>query len=91
MAQWWLARVLGLGWLARMWSALLAVVAGNIAGRMQMGWFGVALATASVALIFPPFIHVALTGSRRAGVFCWRARRWRGKDTFSLGLFFCCH
>jgi len=68
LAQWWLARVLGLGWLARMWSALLAVVAGNIAGRMQMGWFGVALATASVALIFPPFIRVALTGSRRAAV-----------------------
>ncbi len=68
LAQWWLARVLGLGWLARMWSALLAVVAGNLAGRMQMGWFGVALALASAALIFPPLIRVALTGSRRAAV-----------------------
>lgn len=68
LAQWWLARVLGLGWLARMWSAMLAVVAGNVAGRMQMGWFGVALATASAAMVFPPLIRVALTGSRRSAV-----------------------
>lgn len=68
LAQWWLARVMGLGWLARLWGGLLAIVAGNIVGRMQMGWFGVALATASAALVFPPLVQVAGSASRRAAI-----------------------
>lgn len=67
-AQWWLARVIGLGTIARMWSAMMAVAAGNLAGRMQMGWFGVALGTAAAAMVFPPLVQVALTGSRHAAL-----------------------
>lgn len=68
-AQWWLARSLGLGWLARMWSGLLAVVAGNLAGRFQMGWFGVALATAAAALALAALVNLALSPTRRAAVY----------------------
>lgn len=68
LAQWWLARVIGLRAFARLWSGAMGVVAGNIVGRLQMGWINVALSTAACALVLPPLIQVAVTGSRRAGV-----------------------
>lgn len=67
-AQWWLARVIGVGIVARMWSSAMAIVAGNVVGRMDMGWINVALSTVACALILPPLIRVGLTGSRRAAI-----------------------
>ena len=37
VAQWWMGRVLGLGRVACLWSGAMAVVAGNLAGRMDPG------------------------------------------------------
>lgn len=70
MAQWWLAYELGLGVVARVWSGAMAIVAGNIIGRMEMGWINVALSTAACVLVYPPLIRVCLT-ARGARRFCW--------------------
>lgn len=67
-AQWWIARELKLGWLARMWSAALAVAAGHLSGRMELGVFGVALATAMGSLVFAGILHVENKRSNRAAV-----------------------
>jgi hypothetical protein len=54
-AQWWLARVLGLGLVARLWSAGLAVVAGHLGPRLDMGPV-MASAAAYCALVWPALI-----------------------------------
>jgi hypothetical protein len=61
LAQWWLGWVIGLGRLARLWSACMVVVAGHLAGRMEDGLFGVVFSTAACALVLPP---VVLMGRR---------------------------
>jgi hypothetical protein len=58
LAQWWLARELGVGRLARLWSSLMVIVAGHLAGRMEMGVFGVFFSTASTSLIFGAIIQI---------------------------------
>jgi len=68
LAQWWLGRVLGLSPIARTWAALVAVMAGNLAGRMEGGWINVVLATAASALVFPPLVALMRTASRRSAV-----------------------
>ena len=68
VAQWWLARQLGVGWLARMWSAGIAIVGGHLAGRMELGAFGVVLSTAMTSLMFAGILWVARGGGRRAAV-----------------------
>jgi hypothetical protein len=68
LAQWWLAYTLGVGRVARVWSACLAVAAGHLAGRMELGAFGVVLSLASCSLTLPLIVLVSRTGSRRAAV-----------------------
>ncbi len=68
VAQWWLGCVLGLGRTARLWSAGMAVAAGNLAGRMELGAFAWVVSTAACALVLPPLIAVSRSGSRRAAV-----------------------
>ncbi len=68
LAQWWLGYVLGLGRVARTWAALLAVMAGNLAGRMEGGWVNVVIATAACALVFAPLVALGRTGDRRWAV-----------------------
>lgn len=68
LAQWWLGRVLGLSRAARLWTAGMAVVAGNLAGRMEAGWFSAVISAAACALVLPPLVQVSLTASRRAAV-----------------------
>jgi hypothetical protein len=53
IAQWWIGRLLGLGSMARLWAALLAVVAGSITGRMENGLATLVVSTASAALVIP--------------------------------------
>mgnify|MGYP006291914459 CR=1 FL=1 len=65
-AQWWIARELRLSWLPRLWSAGMAVVGGHLSGRMELGVFGVFLATATTSLIYAAILAVA----RRDG---WKA------------------
>jgi len=68
LAQWWLARELELGWLPRMWSSLTVVAGGHLAGRMEIGVFGIVLSTAMGSLIFPAVLGVSRNGGRRAVV-----------------------
>ena len=66
LAQWCLARVLRLGWLARLWAGLAAVVGGHLAVRMELGLFGIVLSTAMCSLVFAPALAVARSGGRRS-------------------------
>jgi hypothetical protein len=68
LAQWWLAHVLGIGRVARVWSACLAVAAGHLGGRIAQGTFGLVLSTAACALVLPPLLLVFRDGGRRAAV-----------------------
>jgi hypothetical protein len=68
VAQWWLARVLKFGSLPRLWGALMVMVGGQLAGRMELGIFSVVLSTAMVSLTFAPAIRLAQAPSRRAAV-----------------------
>lgn len=68
IAQWWLARVLGLGRVARVWSACMAVVAGSLASRMELGSFSLVLSSAAAAMVWPPLILLSRTGRRREAV-----------------------
>jgi hypothetical protein len=67
-AQWWIARELKLSWLPRLWSAAIAVAGGHLAGRMELGVFGVVLATAMGSLLFAAILHLENARSRRAAV-----------------------
>ncbi len=68
LAQWWLARVMELGRLPRLWVAAMAVVAGNLSGRMESGLLAESLSTAACALTLAPGLKLALTGQRRATI-----------------------
>ncbi|MGD8760358.1 MAG: hypothetical protein PVJ07_08920 [Anaerolineales bacterium] len=68
VAQWWLSRELELGWVARMWASLTAVAGGHLAGRMEIGVFGVVLSTAAASLVIPALIRVSKKGGRRSAV-----------------------
>ncbi|HHH81938.1 MAG TPA: hypothetical protein ENL35_03000, partial [Chloroflexi bacterium] len=68
MAQWWIARTLGLGRVARLWSAAMAVAGGHLAGRMEMGMAAVVLSTAACSLALAGGLQLALRGGRAATV-----------------------
>lgn len=63
-AQWWLARTLNLGLVARLWSAGMAVVGGNLAGRMELGLLGLVLSTASCSLVVAAGVNLAINRRR---------------------------
>ncbi len=58
LAQWWLGRLVGTRWFARLWAALLAVVAGSIVGRMESGLVTLVISTASAALVIPAVLNL---------------------------------
>lgn len=68
LAQWWLAKRLGVGWLARLWSAGMAVVGGHLAGRMELGLVGIVLSAAFCSLAIAAVVDLGLTGKRRSAV-----------------------
>lgn len=68
LAQWWLGRAVGLGCVARTWSAAMAVVAGHLGGKMEPGNFGLVLSTAACSLVLPPLLALGQSGSQRAAV-----------------------
>jgi hypothetical protein len=68
IGQWWLAQELGLGRVARIWTAGMAVAAGHLAARMELGAFALVLSEASATLVFPALLLLARTRSRRAVV-----------------------
>jgi len=68
LAQWWLARRLGLGLVARLWSGGLAVVAGHVAGRLEIGLVPLVISAASACLVIAAALDLALAPSRRSAV-----------------------
>lgn len=65
IGQWWLAKVMRLGGVARLWSAAMAAAGGHLAGRMEIGVVGVIVSTAACSLIIAPGIQLARSGKRR--------------------------
>jgi hypothetical protein len=82
-AQWWLARVMGFGRIARVWSGLLAIVGGQLAGRMELGVSGVVLSTAACSLVLAPGVALGLTGKH---TYHFRYRPWDVWVGISLSL-----
>lgn len=67
-AQWWLGRVLKFGTLPRLWGALMVMVGGQLAGRMELGIFSIVLSTAMVSLTFASAIRLIQNPSRRYAI-----------------------
>jgi hypothetical protein len=68
IAQWWIAKKLDLGTIPRLWSGGMAVVGGHIAGRMELGAFGVVLSTAMASLVFGAVLSITHGNKRRGSV-----------------------
>ena len=68
MAQWWVARELRLSLLPRMWSSLLVVVGGHLAGKLELGVVGLLLATASCSLVFGGVLRLVRLKDRKSVV-----------------------
>jgi hypothetical protein len=66
LAQWWLGHELQVGWIPRLWSALIAVAGGHLAGRMDDGAFTILLSTAVASLVLPAILRVDRRPSRRS-------------------------
>ncbi len=69
LAQWWLARILGAGRIARVWSACIAVAAGSLSSDMALGALSMVVSAATAALLFPLLVLVSREGRRRHVVF----------------------
>jgi hypothetical protein len=68
LGQWWLARVLGLGPVARLWSAAMVIVGGHLAGKMEIGVVGAVVSTAACSLVLAPSLKLASSGRRRDAI-----------------------
>jgi hypothetical protein len=67
-SQWWLAKVLDLKPVARLWVAFMAVVSGNLAGPLYSGDVGIVFSTAATSLVLAPAVSLALHGKRRDAI-----------------------
>jgi hypothetical protein len=56
--QWWLAREMNLGLIARIWVSIMAMVGGHVFGRLQSGDVPLILSIASASLVLPIFIRL---------------------------------
>jgi hypothetical protein len=68
LVQWWIGKILELGRAARMWGALLAVVAGSLVGRMDNGLVTLVVSTATASLVIPAGIRLAQRPSNKTCV-----------------------
>jgi hypothetical protein len=68
LAQWWIARLLKTGPLARLFTAAMAIVAGNLAASMNMGDVGRLLSHVSASLALAAGICFAQNANRRNAV-----------------------
>jgi hypothetical protein len=65
LAQWWLSRLIGLGRVARMWSAIMAMVGSHLIGRMDMGLVTLMLSVATGSMVIPAAASLAINGRKR--------------------------
>jgi hypothetical protein len=68
LAQWWLGRTLRLARPIRVWTALMAVAGGHLAGRMEGGVPGLVLSLAAFSLAFAALVALVHSGTRRSSV-----------------------
>lgn len=68
LSQWYWAKVLRLGVVARLWSAFLAVVGGHMVGRFEGGLIEVVFAMASVSLVIAAALDLAENEKRHVAV-----------------------
>jgi len=68
LAQWWLGRTLGVGPVARTWSAGIAIVGGHLAGRMDEGAFALVISAAACSLALAAAVDLGVTGQRRSAI-----------------------
>jgi hypothetical protein len=66
IAQWWIGRVLQVGLVPRLWSALLATAGGHLAGRLENGNFGLVLSTAACSLALAAALDLGMSHRRRS-------------------------
>jgi hypothetical protein len=68
IALWWLAKVLKLSFVPRMWGAMLGVIGGNLAGPLYSGAVGIVFSVAASGLVIAPALTLALHGRRRDAI-----------------------
>jgi len=68
LAQWWMAKLFGTGLVPRLFTAAMAVVAGNLAATMDIGTTGIFLSHASACLALAGGIRFARNPGRRNAV-----------------------
>lgn len=68
IAQWWIARILSVGWLSRMWSAMMVIVAGHLSGRLEIGAIGIIISTATASLLLAFILELRKKQTLRAMV-----------------------
>jgi hypothetical protein len=68
VAQWWMARAMGLGAPARLWAGLAAVVGGHITGRMDLGGISLVLSTASASLALAAMLNLGINPRRKPAI-----------------------
>jgi len=91
LAQWWLARELGVSRLARLWSAAMAVVGGHLSVRMELGVYGMVFSTSMVSFVYAALLSLVNRGDRRATVLLGLALAsalLAGQGYMQVGLFF---
>ena len=67
-AQWWLARVMRLSAVPRVWVGAMAIAGGHLAGRMQFGLSALVLSAASAGLVLAAVVDLAEHGRRRTAI-----------------------
>lgn len=65
---WWLAKVLDLKMVTRLWVSALAVVGGHLAGPLFSGDVGIIFSTAAASLTVAPAVALGLHGRRRDAI-----------------------
>jgi hypothetical protein len=68
IAQWWLARTMGLGKLASLWAAAVVIVGGHLSDRAGRGMININFATASASLILPSLVNLLQNPRMRTAV-----------------------
>lgn len=58
LGQWWLGKEMKLGWIARIWAGIMAMIGGHVLGRLQGGDIPLILSIASASLILPIFMRL---------------------------------
>lgn len=68
VGQWWIAKELKLGALARLYSAGIAVAGGHLAAKMDTANYQFIISTAAATLFIGGLVHLLAVGGRRAAV-----------------------